>query len=170
MYGELENDRIYCRQDRAIYAEDLLRYETTEEWSTYASGRTFEIIINMSTRIMFHVASVPNIIKTKDGYAMPIFQGRLTKTDPNYAWSAFDAVFPKILRRPVQPPKQPSVMGVAPPVPPPRKTIEQERLEQREYEASRTPAERAADIAFVNDWERACGIAPLPQKKKGWFG
>lgn len=170
LYGELINDIIYCGKDRQIYKDDLkFSTDVPDAWSQYAIGRTFRIVTEMTDSITFHVQFIETVAITKAGYVMPLFSGELRKKDDSFKWATLYTTFPRLLMRPVKAVKQPPIVGSAPRAPSPPKTLEDVRREHREYEASRTPAERAADKAFVDDWERACGIQAVQKKKVGWF-
>lgn len=167
LYGELINGRIYCGRDRSIYKDDLVfSTDVHESWSIYAVGNSFPIITNTPVEITFDIELVATIATTKEGYVMPLFSGRLRKNDDAYMWSTLYATLPKLLIRQPAPLKQPPIVGPAPRV---TKSLAEQQHDQREREMNKTPAERAEERKAAEDWERACGIAPIVKKKKGWF-
>lgn len=167
LYGELINGRIYCGKERSIHKDDLVfSPDVPESWRAYAVNNTFPIITNTPVEIKFYIEAITSIATTKEGYVMPLFAGRLKKNDDSYAWSTLYATLPKLLIRPVTPVKQPPVVGPAPRV---SKSLAEQQHEQKEREMNKTSAERAEERAVAEQWERACGIAPIVKKKKGWF-
>ena len=169
-YGELVNGVIYCGHNRGMYIEDLTQHATPEEWQSYASYRSFDIVLNGTKIAAFNVEHVPNVAKTKkEGYIIPLFQGTMTYVYTDSTLENCMTAFPILLRRSAKPVQQPPVVGQAPKVVPPTKTLEEHRQDVREYEASQTPAERSSDKAYRDSWVQACGIGATPKKTKMWF-
>lgn len=160
-YGELVNGVIYCGHNRGMYIEDLTQHATPEEWQSYASYRRFDIVVNGATTAAFNVDSVSNIAKTKDGYIIPLFQGTMSYECTDSTLENYMAAFPKLLRRSAKPIQQPPVVGQAPKVVPPSKTLEEHRQNVREYDASHKVCR--------DSWEQECGIGAAPKKTKMWF-
>ena len=164
MYAELLNGKLYSGVDRVIYGDDLsyataentIHADTMAKWKAYAEGRIFPIH-GSTADARFEVARVTGICLMRNGFVMPLFQGLM---------HCPSITFPKMLWKPVVPPPQPPIVGVAPAPPPPRKTEQEIWMEQRELEESRTPAQKRYDEEISLE---AMGQAP-PKRRGGWFG